>query len=370
MKGWERVGRWYRSLALFAFTATAGLVIINMALHWLVVEPTWRKAPVLDERERAFRFLQFERFTQFRERQLRSVDVNVDENGFRITKDQGVWPPAPQNFNVFLFGSSTAFGYGVSDDETVASHLQDALRESGKKNSRVYNFGRAYYYSTQERILFEQLLLSGSVPDMVVFLDGTGELFDARRSDVFWSWFREVSELGVDLVRRRSDRASVHARRLVEALPMSRILGGLGRGGGEADDAPPSRSPWTRDSADASEKGGLGIEATIQRYLANKKLISAAADAHGVTPVFVVQPVPYYKYVKRPRYSYAARLKEGYVGMERLVKDKGPRPVLWCADIQVGVSGMLYMDKMHYSPEMSKRVAECVVDGLVERQLL
>jgi hypothetical protein len=43
---------------------------------------------------------------------------------------------------------------------------------------------------------------------------------------------------------------------------------------------------------------------------------------------------------------------------------------LWCADIQEGVRNLLYVDRMHYSPEMSARVARCIADGIERRGLL
>ena len=68
--------------------------------------------------------------------------INVDENGFRMTKNQGPWLPSPKYFNVFLFGGSTTFGYGIPDHQTIASYLQEFLSivPLGKE-ARVYNFG-------------------------------------------------------------------------------------------------------------------------------------------------------------------------------------------------------------------------------------
>src|SRR5712692_8851921 len=42
---------------------------------------------------------------------------------------------------------------------------------------RVYKFGAGYYFSTGERVQFEQLLLAGSVPDVAVFVDGLNDFF-------------------------------------------------------------------------------------------------------------------------------------------------------------------------------------------------
>ena len=43
---------------------------------------------------------------------------------------------------MFFFGGSTGFGYGVPDDETVPSHLQQLLPKASGRTPRVYNFAR------------------------------------------------------------------------------------------------------------------------------------------------------------------------------------------------------------------------------------
>src|SRR6185436_5392660 len=43
------------------------------------------------------------------------------------------------------------------------------------REPRVYNFGRGAYYSSQERALFEKLLVGGTVPDGAIFLDGLND---------------------------------------------------------------------------------------------------------------------------------------------------------------------------------------------------
>jgi hypothetical protein len=105
---------------------------------------------------------EFEPFTQFRMRPFSGTYVKIDRNGFRLTKNQGPWPPNRNFLNVFMFGGSTTFGYGLPDHQTLASHLQDLLSDDGvRQEVKIYNFGRNGYYSTQERILFEKLLAAG-----------------------------------------------------------------------------------------------------------------------------------------------------------------------------------------------------------------
>jgi len=83
------------------------------------------------------------------------------------------------------------------------------------------------------------------------------------------------------------------------------------------------------------------ITYVVDRYLENKKLIAVAANAYGVQPVFVWQPVPTYKYKLNyhlfagsgfGRHSYS---RYGYQYMEELIKEQSfGKNFLWIANIQ------------------------------------
>ena len=75
---------------------------------------------------------------------------------------------------VYIFGGSTTFGYGVNDSATIPANLAKALPDM-----KVFNFGRGYYYSKQENILFDDLLSSSiTKPKLAVFIDGVNERCD------------------------------------------------------------------------------------------------------------------------------------------------------------------------------------------------
>ena len=113
-----------------------------------------------------------------------------------ILKIRDIWPPQSKNFNIFLFGGSTTFGYGVSDNQTIASYLQEYLTKNTDSNICVYNFGRGYYYLTQERILYEQLLTSGFVPDLAIFIDGLNDLAFNNNEPFFTDRLRQLFTAG------------------------------------------------------------------------------------------------------------------------------------------------------------------------------
>ena len=110
-------------------------------------------------------WFEYEPFTGYRERPFRGKFCNNVPAGFRLSKDQAPWPPRADAINVFVFGGSTTYGYGLPDDETIASYLGERAA-AGRSSARlaVYNFGRASYFSSQELILFQQLLSAHFVP--------------------------------------------------------------------------------------------------------------------------------------------------------------------------------------------------------------
>ncbi len=291
----------------------------------------------------------YEPYTQFTEAPYRSEYVNVHEAGFRFGADQGPWPPDPGPVNVFIFGGSTAFGYGVADDETIASYLQQDLASIIDGPVRVYNFGRGHYYSTQERVLFTQLLVTGQTPDLAIFIDGLNDFYYAKADEPLYT----------RRLRRVTQDPKSRALELLSQLPLARVVG------------------RQAEPEDVAYDDPAIIQRAIDRYLANKSIIEAIAASRDVQPVFVWQPVPTFAYDETrhpfgfasiPRHLYS---KQGYKSVQYLVEQDrlGPN-FLWCADIQKHEKGPLYVDVVHYSAEFSKRIAACISDLILERGLL
>ena len=112
---------------------------------------------------------EYEPWVGFKEKERTSKFVNINKEGIRLNNKED--KIKLQN-NIWFFGGSTAFGYGVADYETIPSYL-----EKLEKN-KVINFGRGYYYSAQENILLTQYLKLGIKPIKVIFFDGMNETCD------------------------------------------------------------------------------------------------------------------------------------------------------------------------------------------------
>jgi len=295
----------------------------------------------------------FEPFTEFKERPYKGKYVNVDKAGFRVSKDQGPWPPDPANFNVFLFGGSTVFCYGLPDGQTIASYLQESLAAGASgKNVRVYNFGQGNFYCVQERILLEKLLVAGHVLALAIFIDGLNEFY---------------------CVEGQYPQPLGNAPRLPIAEPFRQLAGCLARTLSPAEPA----VAVTQVRQDETSDSKTLVASAITRYVENKTLAEAVCNARRVKAAFVWQPVPYYKYdlkrhpFRKGGFEFHSRAAAGYDAMARLVQQQPlGNNFLWCADIQEHAQEPLYVDECHYSAAMCEKLARAIAALLVERKVL
>jgi len=308
----------------------------------------------------------FEDFTHINEQPSSGRYVNVNPHGFRKSKNQGPWPPkTDKHFSIFFFGSSTSFGYGAPDSETISSHLQELFPKDGlKRVPVVYNFGRGHYYSTPERILFEQLVAKGYVPDMAIFLDGLNEFFFYEDDGTV------VSDRFAQLLR--GDVKKLYFRELRKRSPVWRTM---------RETRKNIKRFFTKDIATKRRERHVAeprrLQQIIDRYLINKKLIEAVGAAFNVTTIFAWEPIASYRYdlalhpFAREGFGKQEYSRSGYPLMAEYVKshDLGNN-FIWCADIGRDATQPLYIDLTHYSPQMSKMLAQAICDFLRAHHLI
>ncbi len=297
----------------------------------------------------------FEPFTDLTEAPFKGKYVNVSPNGYRSGLNQGPWPPKRgQDFVVFLFGGSTTFGYGVPDDQTLGSVLQETLSNRLKTSVTVYNFGRGYYYSTQERILFEKLLSYGYVPDLAIFVDGNNDFYNTNRELKFIPTFNGEQK---GIYRFLGQVPLVRFVNYTFAPVANFILGNS------------KTTMTTRDESVAFDQPEA-LRRDIERYLVNKSMIESVAKGSGSRVLFVWQPTPLYRYSLRHHLfnigSWGALnfIKYGYPLMRETVEQKPLRNFTWCADIQEGIEEALYVDKMHYTAKLISILTGCIAKAI------
>jgi|SRR5271157_1247054 len=312
--------------------------------------PGWQGEDVRTLIRETFRDMAFEYepFTGFRNTPFRGKYVNIDPAGFRFSKDQASWPPPQGATNIFVFGGSTALGVGLPDDETIASHLLECA-PANRSHLAVYNFGRSYYFSSQELILFQSLLNAGFVPQVAVFIDGINDFGTPDGQPAFGANFRRfmAAQAGPSLLYNLPVVWAAH--RLRDHW----------------------RKPQPLKATDYADPAAL--QRVIDRWLANKRMIELMASGFGVRTIFVWQPAPMYKYDFRydpfPAEDFGTnrRAEYGYPLMENLrAQGKLGDNVLWLADMQQNKHENLYVDSFHYTAAFSKEIAAQICGFLLE----
>lgn len=321
----------------------------------------------------------FESYVHFRSRPLVGKYYGETEAGYRLSRDPGPWPPDSGNFNVFFFGGSTSFGVGPYW-ATIASYLQDAMNASNKSGRKVYvyNFGRSGYITTQEEILFHRLISTGLRPNMVVFLDGLNDFcfFDGLPSS--WQMLAEhFDRVSTEYQQQLAGYGVVthweHIKAFFNTMPLMRLTGSILERSRSA--GVPTYTGTTEPPSDKPIDDAM-LRRVIARYIDNMRQVKAVSEAYGITPVFVWQPIPTYKYDVGHHLFYPNQLgchinsKVGYSIMASFA-DKTPlgNSFIWAADIQETLAEPLYVDAFHYTAPMSRRIAEFINATVRERGL-
>lgn len=398
----SRVRSVYKASALMFFNIVVAYVSINLVLggaigirNVIVQEPLFGKDavtrrygaevldkiyPDIDRNERELMLSEvwgppftFSDFNHFRTRPRDGKYVNVAETGYRTSLEQGPWPPAPENINIFAFGGSTTYGSGVPDGQTVPSFLQKAIAPHAKKRVCVYNFGVGFYYSTQERICLEKLLMDGHVPDIAVFIDGINE------GDHWENRPTYSHEMGMIFEQYLSGRSRAiettywqeMADVTMHRLPISRAAGYV-----KKLVVPPTENTDTS----RNWEGQKSVTRVCQTYFTNKVLIEQLCQHFGVTPIFVWQPSPAYNYDLKYhlfapppsaplQQKYKFSIMSEYYPAVRDHKERAASNFLWCADIQKDRAECLYCDQYHYSGTFTKVLADYICELCIERKL-
>jgi hypothetical protein len=225
---------------------------------------------------------------------------------------------------IFFFGGSTMFGFDVTDKESITSAFINVSNEKCPdcKPIAVYNYGVLSYYSYNELMLFHHLLATNHRPDIVVFLDGLNDLFivQAAIKRVPWYYFR----LKENIQNRKDSTASLF-------------------------------------QLQQGETSKFAAAAAISNYLENVSHIRKLCGAYNVKPFFFIQPVPYYNYPRLKNdpvvdSSPNEIIEYGYPVLKSYCDSS--QNMYFLGDMLLGETRPPFIDEIHYSPYMNRRIAE------------
>ena len=121
----------------------------------------------------------YQPYVLWRRKPFQGSMISVSEDGIRRTLHTKC---DDRSFTIWMFGDSTLWGSGATDDQTIPSFLAGEFEREGR-NVCVVNYGEGGWANTQEVIeLIEKLKHTARKPNVVIFYDGGTEAFTAYQS--------------------------------------------------------------------------------------------------------------------------------------------------------------------------------------------
>lgn len=376
----DAIRRAYRNIAFATFNTVIVLILVNliMAGFFLVRDYRHSSAAAIDQRvqaridkfadlqaysrmsaDTANRYLheqaamgsiglQYQPWVQFGNPEFHGNFLNTDSSGFRKTREPQV--SNEKRIKIYVFGGSTTFGYGVSDEHTIPSYLQAALeRTYPSKSFLVRNFGQGFYYSSQEMLVLIRLLKEGDIPDFAVFIDGLNDVGNlALRGDE--PWFTSTVRT---LWARKREGVSTGIPREVAWIPMVRLANSLSATIREGD-------PDTTDDLKVAEGVPKGtVDYIVSRYENNMKITRSICREFGVKCDFVWQPQPGYKYDRSLHRNYPVKgfAPQYWRDVYSLLEGYKSEDFLYLGDMLEGVSYKVFVDEVHYNEVLNDQIA-------------
>ncbi|MFO0732705.1 MAG: hypothetical protein U0361_17350 [Nitrospiraceae bacterium] len=222
--------------------------------------------------------------------QGKRVRVEVDTQGFphRRTVNPENSAGLPE-VTILALGGSTTFGYNVSDEQTWPSYLAALLNERARAlnlavHVSVLNYGRGYYYPSQETVLLVDLIRAGHRPSAVLFLDG-----------VNWGESGDVPNL-----YRRAEQ-QFHRLQFAEGVDWPQVVGSM------TDNIPMVRlahaiarrvslAGQRSVAQQVAAAGEISVDHIVNSFSQNRVLATAICRSYGIEPYFFLQPHALYNY--------------------------------------------------------------------------
>ena len=291
------------------------------------------------------------------------VHVDADPIGLPIRRTiSNATQQKTLRLRIFTFGGSTTFGYNVSDEHSWPSYLSAVLNKRAQQlnihdiSVEVTNYGRGYYYTTQEIILLMQILKHENRPDLVIFLDGVNEDQLCKDAPFF-------TNLLQDAMHNLQFEAEGNFINKMEWLPIVRLAKAVRQRFGKKVDTE-EKSGENSDDCYTTQNG---LEDAIQ-YGKNISLVNSISKLYGFKALILLQPDAEYNYelelyrnvdmarakvLPRRPYKQAfydkARNTESVVDLTNLFE-------IW------GSRRKAIVDDVHYSPKFNQFLALRVAD--------
>ncbi len=384
MKKEKKFIKIYKSLSLLTFNSFLLILLLNLILagiFWMI-DTLSTDTPNVDQRvlshrekysdvdaythmapDEVSRFLdeqdamgsigfQHEPWIQFRNPEFHGIYLNTDVRGFRKTKVPESLEGAP--IKIYVFGGSTAFGYGVADDYTIPSFIQTKLEQQYPDSSIVVkNYGQGFYYSTQEMLLLISLIKENSVPHIAIFIDGANDTHQLH----FMHDQPNFTGIVKNLWNTRGSVSYSSTEKEYSWIPMIRLAKVISQKLGLANPSGKTRDPTSEAMMDAN-----GPAYVVDRYKSNLRIIRSLCREYGIECYFVWQPMPFYKYDRslHRTFPYEGPIPKHWSATYKTMKFYSSPDFLYLGEFLANVREKVFVDDVHYNEKFNSRIAAAI----------
>jgi len=215
-------------------------------------------------------------YVLYRRRPFQGRFISVDQQGVRKTVDSHC--DDPRSFQIWMFGDSALWGSGVADRDTIPSKVARLYSASGQSVC-VKNFAEQAWVSTQEVVsLLLQLKHSDHPPALVVFYDGTNEIFLPDRNapnDIDQNYYR-FREL-VENAQRETEPGLFYLSKTNTVRALQQLSGQMYR-------------RFKKPSPISEDQAQTAAQAIVDNYHKNMEMVDELARAYGFQAFYCWYP--------------------------------------------------------------------------------
>lgn len=300
----------------------------------------------------------FSPFVMWRRNPFHGKYVNVEPDGLRRTVNPSCTPEARQ---IWIFGSSTLWGTGARDDETIPSYFSSEYAKAIGPVC-VTNFGEAGWVNTQSVIQLELALKRAQrPPDLVLFDDGYSDVFvtyESGRADVHMDYetIKGILEGGLAKHSTFGYLKETATYRFLSAMMdyVSQLRSAAQPKGSPATTVRPARN---LDNL---------AEMTVENYRENLKLVDSLAAGYGFRYTAFWGPAIFVgkKPLSSPERNIVEMAADGSPQLAELSRKtyalmfaKPVAHIIDISDVFDGTGEDIFLDVSHANPDGNRLIA-------------
>ncbi len=277
--------------------------------------------------------------------------INIDEASMRMSTHSNCGSYA---YTIWVFGGSTVWGAATPDWLTIPSQLAEMYEKDGRKVC-VHNYGQQAWVNSQEIVkLTLELKASQRKPDLVIFYDGPGDVYETYQSGK------------AGLHQNFDSMASVFERR-----------GAAGAGGFQyllsTNTARVLMQNTQQTRMDTRKDPNVIAQESIRVYMENVRFVTALSREYGFAPAFFWQPTISMGHKRLAAAEQAARdaarkrspgLEEANQAAYKLFAADCKAPLFCIIDAFDEEEGIIYFDDAHVDAEGNRLIAKRMYEAL------